>query len=220
MDEGISPIFSFHSNIGSRDNTPHQVSSPPLFFPSLPSFNGLHLPRPHSTTVASSSRQPPSDQVQERGSFARRFPGDGLDFRRPASTNALMARSRQEPHELIDLTSDNDESPSLGTEAAAQGPERRSRTTRLPRYQHDIIEIDDRPSHNERETSQRSTNRPAPVHADDVVFVEQRPRQAQRSQRYVMISSRRARSKEGLQLVSSSHVGDKMIMYSCSSSDV
>ncbi|KAL2865118.1 putative RING finger domain protein [Aspergillus lucknowensis] len=61
-----------------------------------------------------------------------RYPGDGLDFRRPATSSA------QREEEVIDLTNEPD-SPEVSREQQASGGESSSRRPRPPRFGRDII---------------------------------------------------------------------------------
>ncbi|KAF2004222.1 hypothetical protein P154DRAFT_51431 [Amniculicola lignicola CBS 123094] len=89
---------------------------------SHPQVSGLHLP-PHFNNM------PPAPQ--------RRYPGDGLDFRRPAG----MARN-DSPAAVIDLTAD-DAGPSASSNSRPSQYRPTARAQRGPRHPRDIINIDE-----------------------------------------------------------------------------
>lgn len=93
--------------------------------PSRPNVSGLHLPQ---ITTMAPSQQP------------RRYPGDGLDLRRPVSS---LSRNNSDTA-VIDLTADDsgpsasNNRPSISAHPAPPRP-----PNRLPRFAREIIDIDE-----------------------------------------------------------------------------
>ena len=112
---------------------PSRSQSPWLFNP----------PEPSSNNAPSSSNTPFTFQLP-----TLRYPGDGLDLRRP-----VMSQPSQD---VIDLTEEPD-SPTLpGDTPNSTSLHQPPRFSRLPRFQQDIIDIDDeenRPAHGARSGS-------------------------------------------------------------------
>lgn len=152
-----------------------------------PSSMLRHIPRrsiydPHyeNEHMAQRPRFEPSRQQT-------RFPGDGLDFRRPvmsAARSISRATSINQELETVDLTSDNENSPVI---SASQPPQPRHG---LPRFPRDIIDItDDEPTpasqdfgswHMSDYDIEEAIEEVAPISAaadlGDIVFVDSRPR--------------------------------------------
>ncbi|KAI9687804.1 MAG: hypothetical protein M1822_001884 [Bathelium mastoideum] len=89
-----------------------------------------------SSSNESSPPSAPASQTQFPSLDNIRFPGDGLDYRRPA-------RSSHRPETVIDLTDDTPPQPPRNS--SNYNDASTSRATRPPRFDRDIIDVDDLP---------------------------------------------------------------------------
>ncbi|GME26745.1 ring finger domain-containing protein [Neofusicoccum parvum] len=130
---------------------------------------------------STSSTPPPSHQHPQTSGLhlpplRNRFPGDGLDFRRPAMSTS-QASSNARAADVIDLTSE-DEPSAAGTSATpiAQ-PMQSARASRPPRFAREIIDLsDDTPPHPPAHSTAQNRAPSSP----EVEFVSARPIPARR----------------------------------------
>lgn len=93
--------------------------------------------RPEVVDIAASS--PPSSRPLTLPSTMR-FPGDGLDFRRPIMSSSPITGNTED---VIDLTNEPDSSPSRSTEQQQSSNNTTPRRTRLPRFGREIMDVVD-----------------------------------------------------------------------------
>lgn len=162
----------------------HDDSLSPTFFPSERRLSTAHDFFTTDTNTTSSHRQMPSYRRPRTGPLPRRYPGDGLDFRRPGNMSYRPTPFSPSPPprsppdttiNIIDLTSD-DAGPSSSTPRRPNPPPQRQ-----PRFARNIMDtqevIDLENEENEGIAAGRySARRPVdPSDSPDIEFVSSRP---------------------------------------------
>lgn len=95
--------------------------------------------------IASPSASPPQRHHRPplRLPSTMRYPGDGLDFRRPVVSSSQSSSRTGNTQDVIDLTDEPDPAPSRTTEQNEGGPSLSPRQTRLPRFGREIMDVVD-----------------------------------------------------------------------------